>query len=238
MKIMTVIFLLGIVVSMTRTALIGIGLSGILYIIYLFKRRSIGRNIVLIYGLIASVIIIAPFFLITTKVVDSYEELIYRFQSLINPSIMIVNDPLAVYRKKSVEETFEGSVKSLKAFLIGHGWGSPIIPSRGEPKDVGGSLFINILYFIGIFALIIYLLICLRIIHVLWKVTKKAADLERRLFAEGILFSFIGMLIISQLASMWIAPEFWLVIGCAIYLEISNKIKNYVTPLTTPPRCK
>lgn len=223
MIIMVVIFLLGIVVNMTRSALVGIGLACILYIIYLFKRRSLGHNVAVIYGLAALLIIVMPFFFATTKVVGSHEELTYRLQSLINPSVMIVEDPSTAYRKKSVEEALEGSMESPNAFLMGHGWGSAIIPSRGEPKDVGGSLPINILYYGGIFALITYLIICGMIILILLNVTKRVADSERRLFAEGILLSFIGMIIISLLASMWIAPEFWVVIGCAIYFELTSK---------------
>lgn len=233
-KIIMFIFLLVIAINMTRSALVGIGFAGLLYIFYLFKKNSIGRNIAVIYGILALSIIITPFFFVTTKVVGSHHELTYRIQTLINPSVMIVEDQSVVYRKKGFEETLEGSIESLNAFLIGHGWGSAIISAKGEPKDVGGCLFINILYYSGIFALISYLLVCVTIIRVLLKAARREDKIERRLFAEGILFSFIGMLITSQLASMWIAPEFWLIIGCAIYMEIYCTKRLTLTSNTYP----
>lgn len=226
-RIFIVLFLSGIIINMTRSALVGIGVACFVYILYLLKRQSVERNIAVVYVIASLSMIILPFFFATTKVVGSHEELTYRIQTLINPSTMIIEDPSAVYRKKAVEETLEGSLESFQSFLIGHGWGSAIISTKGEPKDVGGTLFVNILYYSGIFALLIYLLICVTIIGILLKITRKRDNPEKRLFAEGILFSFIGMLIISQLASMWIAPEFWLVIGCAMYLEIFYEQKRH-----------
>lgn len=230
-KIIIFIFLLGIIINMTRSATIGLGIACFIYILYLLKRQSIARNIAVFY-LIASVsIIIIPFFFATTKIVGSHEELSYRVQTLINPSTMIVEDPSAVYRKRGIEETLEGAVESFRSFIIGHGWGSSVMSTKGEPKDVGGMLFLNILYYSGIFALLIYLMICARIIHVLLKSTRTEYNIEQRLFAEGLLFSFTGMLITSQFASMWIAPEFWLVIGCGIYFELLlRKKKLYNAP--------
>lgn len=226
-KIVIFIFLLGIIINMTRSAMIGLGIACFIYILYLLKRQSIARNIAIIYLIALVSIIITPFFFATTKIVGSHEELTYRIQTLINPSTIIVEDPSAVYRKRGIEETFEGSTESFQSFIIGHGWGSAIISTKGEPKDVGGMLFLNILYYSGIFALLIYLLICARIISVLLKSIQTKYNIERCLLAEGILFSFLGMLITSQFASMWIAPEFWLVIGCAIYFEIILKQKDY-----------
>lgn len=220
------IFFLGIMINMTRSAMVGLGITSFIYMLYLLKKQSISRNIAIIYAMAFLSIIIIPFFFATTKIVGSHEELTYRIQTLLNPSTMIVEDPSVVYRKRGVEETLEGSVESFKSFIIGHGWGSAIISTEGEPKDVGGTLFINILYYSGIFALVIYLLICAIIIRTLLKITREKDNIEQRLFAEGLLFSFIGMLITSQLASMWIAPEFWLVAGCAMYLEIFDKQKR------------
>lgn len=225
-KIVIFIFLLGIIINMTRSAMIGLGIACFIYMLYLLKKHSISRNVALVYIMASLSIIIIPFFSATTKIVGSHEELTYRIQTLINPSTMIVEDPSAVYRKRGIEETFEGSIESFQSFVIGHGWGSAIISTRGEPKDVGGMLFLNILYYSGIFALLIFLLICARIISVLLKTARIEYNIERCLFAEGILFSFIGMLITSQIASMWIAPEFWLIVGCAIYLEIFMSKKD------------
>lgn len=225
-KIVIFIFLWGIIINMTRSAMVGLGIACFIYILYLLKKQNISRNIAIIYVVASLSIIIIPFFFATTKIVGSHQELTYRIQTLINPTTMIVEDPSAAYRKRGVEETLEGSIESLNAFLIGHGWGSAIISTKGEPQDVGGSLFINILYYSGIFALILYLLICAMIIHFLLKAVRQEDNVERRLFTEGILFCFIGMLVTSQLASMWIAPEFWLVIGCSIYFEIILKRKN------------
>ncbi len=230
-KIIIFIFLFGIIINMTRSAMIGLGITCFIYILYLLKRQSISRNIAIIYVIASLSIIIIPFFFATTKIVGSHEELTYRIQTLINPSTMIVEDPSAVYRKRGVEETLEGSIESLNAFLIGHGWGSAIISTKGEPKDVGGTLFINILYYSGIFALILYIFICAMIIRFLLKAVRENNIIEQPLFAEGILFTFIGMLITSQIASMWIAPEFWLVIGCGIYFEILYRQKKSYTVL-------
>lgn len=221
-----ILFISGIIINMTRSALLGVGVTLLAYILYIFKRQNIGRNIAFIYVLISILIILTPFLYTTTKLVGSHQELHYRFQSLINPSTTIAEDPSAAYRKRGIDETFKGSIESFQSVLVGHGWGSSIISTKGEPKDVGGMLFLNILYYSGIFALLVFLLICLRIIVVLLKATRKSDNNEQRLLAEGMLFSFIGMLITSQMASMWIAPEFWLVIGCSIYFEIT---KNYST---------
>jgi len=119
-KIIIFIFLLGIIINMTRSALIGIGLTGLIYVFYLFKKNELTRNIATMYIIVSLSIIIFPFFFVTTKVVGSHEELTYRIQTLINPSTMIVEDPSAAYRKKGVEETLEGSFESIQSFLVGH----------------------------------------------------------------------------------------------------------------------
>jgi len=119
-KIIIFIFLLGIIINMTRSALIGIGLTGLIYVFYLFKKNELTRNIATMYIIVSLSIIIFPFFFVTTKVVGSHEELSYRIQTLINPSTMIVEDPSAAYRKKGVEETLEGSFESIQSFLVGH----------------------------------------------------------------------------------------------------------------------
>ena len=97
----------------------------------------------------------------------SHSKLISRFQSLINPAKTILEDESVIYRKKSVEETIKASIESNKTIIIGHGWGKPVIKLRGKTKDVGGNLFINIIYFSGIFALIIFIMICINIIKII-----------------------------------------------------------------------
>lgn len=226
MKIFMVLLLLAVIVNMTRTVMLGIGFAGSIYIVYLFKQKKLAKGVAVAYGLITFFIIITPFLLITTRFLGSHEELSYRFKSLLNPTYAINEDASIIYRKRGVEETLKGSVESLKAFIIGHGWGSSLSSQRGKPLDVGGNLFINIVYYSGVFALLFFLSLSFRIVKVCLTVSRKEPRRDRRLFSEGVLFSFVGMLSISQLASMWIAPEFWSVIGCAIYLELVSRNIN------------
>jgi hypothetical protein len=226
LKMLWVVLLLGFFVNMTRSALLGIGLAGTAYVFYLFKTKSLSRNLAIIFSLLIMFMASGPFIFGMTGAVGSREELNYRFQSLMNPTSAMSQDQSISYRKRGVEETIEGSVESLDAFIIGHGWGSSIVTSRGEPKDVGGSIFINTLYYSGILALIVFLLLCFRIIVISLKLAKVEDDQKRHIFAEGIFLSFAAMIVTSQLASMWIAPEFWVVIGCAIYLELAYNLKD------------
>ena len=227
LKISVTVLLIGIIINMTRSAMIGIGITLILYFFYLLRRESLSRNLGIFLGTAAMMLILLPFVIGITRVVGSYDKLIYVFQSLTNPATTIMEDGSVRFRKAGFEETFKGTLESPSTFLWGRGWGQSSIYISNIRRDVGGNLFMNIAYYSGIFALLLFLAVCYRILNVLFHFSKNRDNKNRYLFAEGLLLSFICMLIISQLASMWIAPEFWLVIGCAIFLEISeNELKN------------
>lgn len=222
-KLAVILILIGIIVNMTRTALIGVGFTSFLYMVYLLKSNNIGRKIGIIYGIVAFLMILMPVVLMITGALGSKNELTSRYQTLINPRSAMVEDASIAHRKRGFEETLEASVKNVKSFFIGHGWGSSIVKFGGELKSVGGNMFLNILYFSGVTALTVFILISSKIVQISHKMSKEKGHGSRHCFAEGVLFSFIGIIVISQFASMWIAPEFWLVIGCAIYLELQNK---------------
>lgn len=223
-KIGILILLIAIIINMTRSAMIGIGITLILYAMYSFIRKGLDRTVAILSGIMGLMLILLPFTFGITKVVGSHDELIYRLQTLLSPSQLIA-DGSTHFRITALEETFKGIFESTSAFLLGHGWGQSSIYVWGIPRDVGGNLLLSILYYSGIFALLLFIVICYRVLKILFNFAKNKSSKNRDLFAEGLFFSFFCMLIISQLASMWIAPEFWLVIGCAIYLELYHKRK-------------
>lgn len=229
--IVTVIILAAILINMTRSAMIGIGITLIMYLIYSLKRKSLTRNMTMLSGVVALMLILIPFIIGTTSALGSQDELSYRFQTLISPTKLMA-DGSTHFRFTALEETVKGIFENSRTILSGHGWGQSYINVWGIPYDVCGSLFINIIYYSGIFALLIFLWFCYHVLKILYITSKMKNTGSIHLFAEGLFFGFLCMLIISQLASMWIAPEFWLVIGCAIYLELwynrKNKAGRYV----------
>ncbi len=223
-KISLVLLLIGIIINMTRSAMIGMGITLIVYVIHSLKGKNLNYNVAILSTAIAIILILLPFSVGFTKMLGSYDELMYRFQTIVNPS-QLVADGSTHFRKVAFLETLKGSVENISVFFLGHGWGQSYIHIWNIPRDVGGNLFLNILYYSGVFALLIFLWFCYRVLKVFLIAAKNRYDGNLHLFAEGLFFSFLCMLIISQFASMWIAPEFWLVIGCAIYLEIYQKRK-------------
>jgi len=227
LKIGLIFLLIGILINMTRSSMVGIGITLILYVFYLFKTKSLSRSFGVLSASVAVILILLPFIVGITKIIGSHDELVYRFQTLTNPTWAAMEDPSVLFRKLSLEETYKGIFENKSTFLWGHGWGQSSLYFRGALQRPSVNLFLSITYFSGFFTSLLFFVICYRILKFLFTILSKSNDNKKRLFAEGLFFSFLCMLITSQIASMFIAPEFWLVIGCAIYLEVSKrKIKS------------
>lgn len=205
--------------------MIGVGITLILFLFYHMKEKGVGRGLKILFILIAAMLILAPVVLNLMRILGSYDEFIYRFQTLINPSLLL-EDGSTQFRRIGVEQTIAGTVSSLQAFFLGHGWGQSFIYIWDIPRDVGGNLFLNIAYYSGIIALVLFVMVCYRILKVFYSTAKQNAHEFIGTFSEGLLWCFVCMLFTSQLASMWIAPEFWLVIGCGVYMEILHRRRH------------
>jgi hypothetical protein len=161
--------------------------------------------------------------------------LVDRVQTILHPKTAL-EDPSAVQRLEQMKVAFEVMPKDISTLLLGSGWGTmryhiekTAIGLRGfnVVPESSSNIFGVVFFFSGIFGLIIFLLIVYRVLAICIKVFRNnKANNKYYLFAQGIFLSFIGMLVMGQIASGWISPQFWLVIGCAIFLETFVAPKN------------
>ncbi|MEP4147178.1 MAG: hypothetical protein ABJL54_08135 [Halioglobus sp.] len=130
----------------------------------------------------------------------------------------ILEGSSSAYRLNSQEVMWDAYFKNIQTILIGNGWGQVYYMVGGEKVQAGGAELLTVFAYGGLFAGIFYLVYMLTAIV---KVHRKILMLGNEAVAksmEGVLFALVGMLVTGQLNGAMIAPEYWMVLGMAIYV--------------------
>jgi O-antigen ligase len=218
---------------MTRSSWL-MAIPGILIWAIFFRHMNFRRIVEYIAGLC----FIFIFSVIVTKSIGTYETLVQRVSTLLEPRQTMLEDPSAILRMEQAKIAFIVMPRDFASILFGNGWGTMVYHIEKTTTNIEGgfktlpesssNIFISIFFFSGIIGLGIFLFLVYRILITCLKFIGTARDRDAYYFlAQGLFLSFVGMLIAGQIASGWIAPQFWLVIGCAIFLEILQSNRQY-----------
>ena len=217
----------GFLLDMTRSAILAyIGALVIGIIIFNFAPYKNNIKLVQLKFIYYFVILILLSFLLLKIGVSFFgaEPVFkYRFGSMIRLHETLETDPSLPVRKAGITRAFEASVSNLQSLILGQGWGASYWLEQGSYKaNVKGSanLYIMFLFFSGLIGLSTFLLIITIAIKNLLFAVKMNIYPE---FSAGIFLAIIASLIMGILSSNIIAPEFWVMIGCAAFVELEVK---------------
>jgi hypothetical protein len=163
----------------------------------------------------------------------------FKIENLFN-SEEILKGGSTEFRISGMEQALDYTLNDNKRILIGNGWGQIEVELQDQIMQGGGNDFINILGFSGALGIVAYLIASVLVFRSLSRAAKRSSQLGEKNLAAGLLFSFIGLFAIGQLVGNIISPEYWTLIGIAIYVSMSYKTKYSVKkqdslyPIFTP----
>jgi cell division protein FtsW (lipid II flippase) len=132
----------------------------------------------------------------------------------------IVSGESSGYRITAMTAVVEQTMADAKRVLIGNGWGQVYVEIQGEEVQAGGGDLVNVFGYSGVLGVLLYLLYSGLIYREIARVARRSQDPYLALFAEGLLFAFVGMFVTAQMSGLLIAPEYWMLVGIAAFLSL------------------
>jgi hypothetical protein len=219
--LLVTIIAIGMLMSLTRSALYGLSVTFFFaYLWYLISGRGrlIAPKAMVFFGVATVGLILFAF------VVGGFNEYAsYKLANFFSFKEILTGDS-AAFRLMSQELLWNEFSATDKTLLIGNGWGQVKFMLGDREMQAGGAEIIVALAYGGIFSGISYLLCLLSAIyaaHQMVEVHKKSEDTE---LYEGIMLGIIGLLITGQISGSMNAPEYWMMLGIAIYCDYTAKV--------------
>ncbi len=216
---------IGFLLDMTRSAIIGY--AGAIF----FGALIVGSTGSKILGSRSRIIINAGIILVVSTfavgIISHFlgvrEVFEYRFGSILKLGETLQTDAALPVRKLSVEAALRESMSSTQSFLFGKGWGAGyqlLLGGYSEYVKGSSNLYTMLLLFSGIFGLMVFLWIFGYAIKVLIIAIKKNVH---PYLATGVICGILFSMIVGILSPNFIAPEFWMLLGLAGFIELELK---------------
>jgi hypothetical protein len=229
--------IVGILMNFTRSSIIGLSIALMYISIWYTRRRKfhlLANRLIQISAIVGGVL-----FLIFSGIITMSDYGKFKIENLFN-SEEILKGGSTEFRISGMEQALDYTLNDNKRILIGNGWGQIEVELQDQIMQGGGNDFINILGFSGALGIVAYLIASVLVFRSLSRAAKRSSQLGEKNLAAGLLFSFIGLFAIGQLVGNIISPEYWTLIGIAIYVSMSYKTKYSVKkqdslyPIFTP----
>lgn len=219
-NIIYVMFLIGILMNFIRTPIYGTGLA-LVFVFYWYVRS---RKAQLVAKKAAVMIMVVAFgvILMMSGLLPVSEYALHKISTIANQE-EILEGGSSGYRLLMMGYVIEETLSSRKKQLIGNGWGQTHVDFNGEEVQAGGGDLVNIFGYSGILGVIIYLAYTLIAFVSMSRVARSCKDDLKARFAEGVVFSIVGIFCTAQMASYLITPEYWLLIGVIIFLTVKSR---------------
>ncbi|NCC04909.1 MAG: hypothetical protein EOM37_12915 [Proteobacteria bacterium] len=225
------ILLLGMLISLTRSALYGLSVTLVLvYFWYLLqgKGRPIAPRPFLFLGLGAAALAIFA------GMVGGFNEYAAHKLMTFFDSEEILAGGSSGFRLMSQGILWDSFLSSDKTIFFGNGWGQVKFLLGDRVMQAGGAEIIVALAYGGIFGGILYLLYQISAIQAAHRMATRCFK-ENAPVYEGVMFALWGLLITGQINGAMIAPEYWMMYGVAIYCGYAAKAHRALR-LTEPIR--
>ncbi len=217
------IIAIGMLMSLTRSALYGLTVTFVFsYLWYLSSGRGrlIAPKAMAFFGA-ATVSLI-----IFACIVGGFNEYAsYKLAHFFSFREILTGDS-ASFRLMSQGLLWDEFTATGKTMLIGNGWGQVKFMLGDREMQAGGAEIIVALAYGGIFSGISYLLYQLSAIHAAQQIITLNKEGKNETLYEGIMLGLIGLLITGQISGSMIAPEYWIMLGIAIYCGYTAKVAN------------
>lgn len=213
-------FIVGVLINFTRSAIYGMGLAApFVFGRYVWRRRMIlatRRSIVLAGATALGVSLMLGGALSVSE---------YAAHKIINlfSRDEILGGGSSSYRLEMADALIEDTFSTQKKVLIGNGWGQTRLEVRGTEVQAGAGDIINVWAFSGVFGALLYVVYMWQALSAAYRRTRKETDPEVVALAEGTTYAVVAVFITAQMAGAIAAPEYWLLIGIAMYLGMKTE---------------
>jgi hypothetical protein len=212
------LLLVGFFINFTRTATYGL-LVGLVFAGAWYVRSGRGALLsVRIVRLIAAGMLILGLLLSGLVPISDYGR--YKIENLFNRGEILTGGSSA-FRLASMETVIDSAISDGRKLVIGNGWGQTQAEVQGMEVQGGGGDVVNFLGWGGLISVALYLLYTSVLWRAMHRVARRHEDPGLVQVAEGILFASVGMFVTGQLSGYLIAPEYYLLMGMAIYVELT-----------------
>lgn len=217
------VILIGLMLNLTRTVIYGLMLWLPILLFWRIKSRKglpWRTNRVLVgVGIGGLALVLAYSWLVRPN-----EYARYKAGILLDRSASL-DDASASHRMAMMGLVVDDARSSVKRMLIGNGWGQTYQLHQGQWVQAGGGDIVNVLGYSGLVGVAFYLM-------VLWYVWKSATrfvqqsgwwnseDIGYGELAEGVVLSVPAVFLIAQMSGYLINPDFWLLLGLGIHLDL------------------
>lgn len=223
MNLIYMAFGVGILMNFTRSSIYSLGVT-ILFVLGWYVLRNKFDLFIKKWILISaiSLVMIAVF---ASGFVSVSEYALYKLDNLFVQE-EIFEGSSSGFRLRAAENTLNYFLSSDKSILIGNGWGQIYMDYAGDPMQSGGGDLLISLGYGGLFSGIAYLMFMLLSLLSAMKIAKSNTNPEVTQFAEGVMFAIFYLFVVGQVVGVIIAPEYWLLVGIALYLS-TMKLNRY-----------
>lgn len=218
-------FLVGILMNFTRTSIYGTGVA--LFFVFFWYAKNGKLSLLSQKSVKMAVVIAVGIVLVNSGVLNISDYAVYKINNLFNQE-EILEGGSSGFRLDMMRFVVDDALTDSKKMLIGNGWGQTFHWYHGRDVRAGGGDIISILGYAGLFGVCGYLLYMIAAFNASRKTSVKGQSCTTGSFAEGVMFALIGVFCVGQMAGYIIMPEYWLLIGLAIYLSLN--ISTQETP--------
>ncbi|MGE4095782.1 MAG: hypothetical protein AB7G75_33625 [Candidatus Binatia bacterium] len=219
--LITLVLLLGMLTSLTRSALYGLFITlGIIYVWYFVsgQGRIIRLRVLGVVGLAAVCV------LLFTVVVSHFNEYAAHKLTLFFDTSEILGGESSGLRLLSQATLLDSFLSSSKTLLLGSGWGQVHFYLGDIEMQAGGAEIVVALAYGGVLSGLFYCLYQFRAINAARRVAAAAKGTSARATWEGLMFALIGVLVTGQINGALIAPEYWMLFGMAMSCSYQRRL--------------
>jgi hypothetical protein len=202
--------------SLTRAALYGLSITIVsAYLWYLINQRGrlfSFRPVLAVFLIISCVIVFGLY-------VGSYNEYAQHKLTTFFDTEEILYGQSSGFRLMSQSILLDAFLATDRTALIGNGWGQVRFAYGDLEFQAGGADILVVLAYGGLLAGILYALFFVAAGASMMRMSNEPADQDTQ-FYRGVMFALMGLFITGQISGSLNAPEYWLVVGLAIYVDI------------------
>lgn len=209
------VFIVGILMNFTRTSIYGLAIT----LLFIAVWYATGGRLILLSAKAAKIATAAAVGvgLMLGGFVNVSDYAQHKLGYLLSEE-EILGGESSSYRLDMMRLIVDDALSDTKKTLIGNGWAQTVYSYKGQEVRAGGGDVIAVLGYAGLIGVLAYLLYTFTAVWSAAKIARTRDSSERTRFAEGVMFALIGAFCAGQMAGVLIAPEYWLLVGVAIYL--------------------
>lgn len=219
-------FIIGIIMNFTRSSIYGMGITFLFIFIWYAQNNKLvlltTRSIKIIVAIALCVILMISGILRVSE---------YAQHKLVNlfDQEEILEGGSSGYRMDMMRLILSDTMSDSKKIVIGNGWAQNQYYYHGSAVKAGGGDMVTLLGYAGGLGVAAYLLYMFMAAKSAAKASR-ASDQDLCSLAEGVLFALVGIFCTGQMAGYLITPEYWLLIGLALYISVQEQSHRALYP--------